>query len=108
MLSSRAPSLQALLRQSPRLIDWDPRSRRVAQQTSWRAMSHCYKYPRPSVTVDVALVGQPEAGSTSSTKLLLIQRKNPPCQVLLGMSHSPVMYLPQPLANRVCTPGISL
>ncbi|CAL8464179.1 g3714 [Coccomyxa elongata] len=41
-------------------------------------MSHCYKYPRPSVTVDAAIVAQPADGKAA--QLLLIQRKNPPCK----------------------------
>ncbi|KAK9918397.1 hypothetical protein WJX75_003788 [Coccomyxa subellipsoidea] len=42
-------------------------------------MSHCYKYPRPSVTVDAAIVAEPD-GSGKPAQLLLIQRKNPPCK----------------------------
>ncbi|KAK9814767.1 hypothetical protein WJX72_011187 [[Myrmecia] bisecta] len=36
-------------------------------------MSHCYQYPRPSLTVDAVIVAK-------AAQLLLIQRKNPPCK----------------------------
>ena len=39
----------------------------------------CDRYPRPSVTVDAAIVAQPADGKAA--QLLLIQRKNPPCKV---------------------------
>ncbi|CAL5226759.1 g9612 [Coccomyxa viridis] len=39
---------------------------------------HCYEYPRPSVTVDAAIIAKPAEGKPA--KLLLIQRKKPPCQ----------------------------
>lgn len=44
-----------------------------------RAMCHTYKYPRPSITVDAAIVSLPCA-ERQQARLLLIQRKNPPCQ----------------------------
>lgn len=41
-------------------------------------MSHTYKYPRPSVTVDTAIVTTPS--EKQEAQLLLIQRKNTPCK----------------------------
>ncbi len=40
--------------------------------------SRC-RYPRPSVTVDAAIVAVPERKG-GEAQLLLIQRKNPPCK----------------------------
>ncbi|CAK0786355.1 hypothetical protein CVIRNUC_009568 [Coccomyxa viridis] len=39
---------------------------------------HCYKYPRPSVTVDAAIIAK--AGNGKPAQVLLIQRKKPPCE----------------------------
>ena len=41
------------------------------------------RYPRPSVTVDAAIIAKPADGKPA--KLLLIQRKKPPCQVQLSV-----------------------
>jgi hypothetical protein len=38
------------------------------------------RYPRPSVTVDAAIVSKPETAG-EAPQLLLVQRKNPPCKV---------------------------
>eukprot|EP00877_Chromochloris_zofingiensis_P007718 jgi/Chrzof1/319/Cz01g11080.t1 len=40
---------------------------------------YCYKYPRPSLTVDAAIVAKPHS-KQDEPKLLLIKRKHPPCQ----------------------------
>lgn len=40
--------------------------------------SYTYPYPRPAVTVDTIIVSKP--ASDSQPKILLIQRKNPPCK----------------------------
>lgn len=41
--------------------------------------SHTYKWPRPALTVDTAIVA-PGAAPGDPPALLLIQRKNPPCK----------------------------
>jgi hypothetical protein len=38
-----------------------------------------HRWPRPALTVDAVIVAKPQA--TTGSKLLLIQRKHPPCQV---------------------------
>eukprot|EP00878_Enallax_costatus_P008090 GHUV01008460.1.p1 GENE.GHUV01008460.1~~GHUV01008460.1.p1 ORF type:complete len:144 (+),score=7.32 GHUV01008460.1:345-776(+) len=51
-----------------------------ARETAARAMgTHTYPYPRPALTVDAVIVSKPAAGG--QPKILLIQRKNPPCKV---------------------------
>lgn len=42
-------------------------------------MGYEYKYPRPSVTVDAAIVAKPDK-SGEDAQLLLVRRKNPPCK----------------------------
>lgn len=44
------------------------------------------RYPRPSVTVDAAIVSKPEAAG-EAPQLLLVQRKNPPCRVCCTSIH---------------------
>jgi 8-oxo-dGTP diphosphatase len=43
---------------------------------------HTYKWPRPALTVDTAIVVRPGpgAGPAAPPELLLIQRKHPPCK----------------------------
>lgn len=40
------------------------------------------RYPRPSVTVDAAIIAKPADGKPA--QLLLIKRKNPPCKVVFN------------------------
>eukprot|EP00208_Stichococcus_sp_RCC1054_P007418 CAMPEP_0206150266 /NCGR_PEP_ID=MMETSP1473-20131121/38207_1 /ASSEMBLY_ACC=CAM_ASM_001109 /TAXON_ID=1461547 /ORGANISM="Stichococcus sp, Strain RCC1054" /LENGTH=180 /DNA_ID=CAMNT_0053547761 /DNA_START=102 /DNA_END=644 /DNA_ORIENTATION=+ len=42
-------------------------------------MSHTYEYPRPSLTVDAAIVAVP-GSEKKQAQLLLIQRRNSPCK----------------------------
>mmetsp|Transcript_18084 Transcript_18084/g.30972 ORF Transcript_18084/g.30972 Transcript_18084/m.30972 type:complete len:206 (+) Transcript_18084:116-733(+) len=56
-----------------------PRARAVPRAISIAAMSHCYDYPRPAVTVDAVILAAP-SGAQPEPKLLLIQRKNEPFQ----------------------------
>ncbi|KAK9794301.1 hypothetical protein WJX73_001161 [Symbiochloris irregularis] len=41
-------------------------------------MGHTYEYPRPGLTVDAIIVAEPQKAEPA--KLLLIQRKKPPCK----------------------------
>lgn len=51
------------------------------------------RYPRPSVTVDAAIVSRPEAAG-QPLQLLLIQRKNPPCKVDAALRLTAIAELP--------------
>ncbi|GAX84232.1 hypothetical protein CEUSTIGMA_g11655.t1 [Chlamydomonas eustigma] len=63
------------------LVDFIPR--RVLHIS--RAMSHTYRYPRPSITVDTIIISEPQP--SIPPQLLLIKRKNDPfkdCWALPG------------------------
>lgn len=55
------------------------RSKRALATMASDSQEYTYKYPRPSLTVDAAIVSKPE-GAGDTPQLLLIQRKNPPCK----------------------------
>ena len=66
--------MRLLLHPAPRdgLHSWPP------QRASAHVSAIECRYPRPSVTVDAVIVSEPR--QTEPAQLLLIKRKNPPCQ----------------------------
>lgn len=63
-----------------KIVTWSPSVLRIpARQTIARAMgSYTYQYPRPALTVDTIIVSTPTVDAPP--KIVLIQRKHPPCK----------------------------
>jgi 8-oxo-dGTP diphosphatase len=67
---------------------------------------HTYKWPRPSLTVDAAIIVQSEPGSSEPPSLLLIQRKNPPCKGQWALPGGFVDQVQLPCNFHIMTSGV--